>query len=238
MNLNGIWRLLRDGTITKPIIEDIVFHDLDRRGDFVWSFLLFTGYLKAANVKQVEEKLYYDLSIPNREVFYGYKEVIQTWLNNCLLNRETESFLNFLVSGNIEEFAEIFNEFVLQMMSYYDIGEDEPERVYQAFVLGMLVHLSDQYQVKSNKESGYGRYDVMIIPRDFKSKGIVIEFKKFSKLRNESVEDGLARALVQIREKQYSKELRDRGITDIIELAIVFDGKQVWVREQTKADRK
>jgi len=227
---NDLEILIKGGMINKPVVEDIVFPEFENRDDILWSFLLFTGYLKAENGQQIKRLFYYDLSIPNQEVVYVYEQVIRGWLNSGYKNQQLELLLKSLVSGNITEFEAMFNDFVIKMMSYYDIGADEPERVYQAFVLGMLVNLSEDYQVKSNRESGYGRYDVMIIPRDTRQKGIVIEFKKLSVLQKESADQALEQALTQIKEKKYAEELRDRGIQEIIELGIVFDGKRIWVR--------
>jgi len=231
---NDIEILITKGSINKAVTKDIVFPDLENRDDIVWSFLLFTGYLKARNVKPIEEMLYYDLSIPNKEVSFVYKQVIKNWLNSGYKSPKLKRLLKSLVTGDIKYFETMFNDFVINMMSYYDIGADESERVYQAFILGMLVNLSENYHVKSNRESGYGRYDVMIIPRDIKNKGIVIEFKKLSKLEKETAGQALERALSQIKERHYSEELREKGIKEIIELGIVFDGKRVWVREQVK----
>lgn len=221
--------LIEKGVVTKPIIEDITFPDLPQREDLVWSFLLFTGYLKAENGKQVGKNLVYDLKIPNLEVEHVYEEVIRNWLNKGSRGN-LDRLLRALVRGDITTFERLFQEFVISVMSYYDIGKDEPERVYQAFVLGMLVGLGSDYQVKSNRESGFGRYDVMIIPRDASKIGIVMEFKKIDSFYNETKDTALKNALNQIKDKMYSRELRDRDITRIIELAVVFDGKRVWVK--------
>ena len=116
------------------------------------------------------------------------------------------------------------------MLSYHDTGGTEPEKVYQAFILGMLVRLHDEYEIKSNRESGYGRYDVMIIPKDTNKKGIVIELKTIDKFENEDYKKALDAALIQINDKNYEQELIDRGITNILKLAIVLDGKRVFVK--------
>ena len=112
------------------------------------------------------------------------------------------------------------------------------KRVYHAFVLGMLISLSKTYEVKSNKESGYGRYDVMIIPKDISKLGIIIEFKKINNLSKESIEEGTLKALKQIEEKRYAQELINKGVKDIIKLAIVFKGKAVKIIQGNKAHER
>ena len=108
----------------------------------------------------------------------------------------------------------------------------EPERVYHAFVLGMLISLSEKYEVKSNKESGYGRYDVMLIPRDTSKIGIVMEFKKIDDFLNITIEEATKAALKQIEDMKYEQELINKEIKDIIKLAIVFKGKEIKITEQ------
>ena len=171
-----------------------------------------TGYLKAVKKKNVEDILHCTLAIPNKEVYIYFKNMLKA-----------------LVIGDIENFGYVFKRFVLNNLSYFDVSEKEPEKVYHAFVLGMLVSLSDNYEVKSNKESGFGRYDVMIIPKDVSKFGIIIEFKKIDELSKESVEEAAKNALKQIKEKKYESELLEREINNIIKLAIVFKNKDVEI---------
>ncbi|ETJ35634.1 hypothetical protein Q604_UNBC10001G0001, partial [human gut metagenome] len=128
-------------------------------------------------------------------------------------------------------FDEIFTEFIVRSMSYFDVSGEEPEKVYHAFVLGMIVSLNDKYQVKSNRESGYGRYDVMLIPKDITKTGIIIEFKKIKETKPKTIEAGVKEALEQIEKQKYESELSERNITDILKLAIVFKGKDVRIVE-------
>ncbi|MFH0898805.1 MAG: PD-(D/E)XK nuclease domain-containing protein, partial [bacterium] len=140
--------------------------------------------------------------------------------------------LNSLVGGDIQEFKNIFYDFVLKSFSAFDTGGKEPEKFYHAFVLGMLVSLSENYEVKSNKESGYGRYDVMIIPKNPNLRGVIMEFKKIGTSKTDSLENAVEGALNQIEEKKYAMELMARGIKDIVKLGIAFDGKKVLVKEK------
>jgi len=138
--------------------------------------------------------------------------------------------LKALVKGDIETFENIFQELVLKIFIYHDFGQ-ESERVYQAFAIGLLVWLSDTHELRSNRESGYGRYDVMLIPKDRTKLGIIMEFKKVNTRKHETMEQAIAVAFKQIEDKQYSKELQSLGITQILKLAIVFEGKEVKVAE-------
>ena len=139
--------------------------------------------------------------------------------------------LKALITKDVEVFGGFFERFVLNNVSYFDVSGTEPEKVYHAFVLGMIVSLNNEYEVKSNKESGYGRYDVMLIPRDSSKLGIIIEFKKIDDFMKKSIETGIQEALKQIEENKYEAELIDRGVDDILKLAIVFKGKKVKIVE-------
>ena len=223
--------LLEQKEITKTINENIVFTDLEKNSNAVWSFLVFTGYLKAYDQKLLSNREHYKLSIPNIEIFTIFEDIIYNWLNENIGSDKLEQMLKAFTQGDVTTFELILQDFMINMFSYHDISADEPEKVYQAFVLGLLVNLEENYQIKSNRESGYGRYDVMVIPKDTTQKGIIIEFKKIIKLHNETTETALTKALQQIKEKKYAQELIALGIKDIIEMGIVFDGKRVWVRQ-------
>jgi hypothetical protein len=219
-------RLVRGETIRKEIDDNIVFRDISRSSEALWSFLLFSGYLKVVS-QQRDLRLYGELAIPNREVAYVYEDMIRDWFRVGLHSESHRMMLEALVNGDIGTFEAIFRDFVTHTFSVFDTGGDEPEKVYHAFVLGMLVSLRDYYEVRSNRESGYGRYDVMLIPREKGRKGIIIEFKKAQ--RGETLEQATSAALKQIEEKRYASELEDRSIKDVVKLAIAFEGKQLRI---------
>ena len=131
----------------------------------------------------------------------------------------------------------MLSDIVEKIVSYHDTGEPEPESFYHAFVLGLLVWLEGKYIVKSNRESGYGRYDVLLIPVDRSKQGIVIEFKKVDTSQKETPEQALDRAMQQIEDKRYAAELEAAGVQNILQLAIAFRGKELWVREQVASNR-
>lgn len=188
-----------------------------------------TGYLKAVKKENVEGILHCTLEIPNKEVYIYFKNMILKWFDDSLSMLKYKNMINALICGDIENFGYIFKRFVLNNLSYFDVSGKEPENIYHAFVLGILVSLSDSYEVKSNKKSGFGRYDVMIIPKDVSKFGIIIEFKKIDELSKESVEEAAKNALKQIKEKKYESELLEREINNIIKLAIVFKNKDVEI---------
>ena len=138
--------------------------------------------------------------------------------------------LKSLTSGDIEVFASHFKEYVQSSFSHFDTGGKVPEKIYHAFVLGLLVGLRPTYLIKSNREGGYGRYDVMIIPQDTSQAGIIIEFKSVDPENEKDLEQVAQLALHQIEAKGYQREMIERGIHKIIKLGIVFRGKEVLVK--------
>ena len=230
--------LIEGKSINKVIDDNIVMAEVEDSNENIWSFLLMSGYLKSIKTENIEGILHCQLKIPNKEVHIFYENLIGKWFKETLTNQKYEEMLSTLISGDIENFGYIFEEFVINNISYFDLSGKEPERVYHAFVLGMLISLSKTYEVKSNKESGYGRYDVMIIPKDISKLGIIIEFKKINNLSKESIEEGTLKALKQIEEKRYAQELINKGVKDIIKLAIVFKGKAVKIIQGNKAHER
>ncbi|MGH7453893.1 MAG: AAA family ATPase, partial [bacterium] len=227
--------LISGESIEKPVQENIVFRDLEIREDLLWSFLLFSGYLKYEAQRPDDfdpAKTLCRLVIPNQEVRSVYIGIVEQWFAQKFDQSKLQAMLRAFRAGDIRLFEHLFREMVAQIFSYHDFGA-ESEKVYQAFTIGLLVWLGDQYEIKSDRESGYGRYDLMIIPKDQSQIGYVIEFKKVSAYENETVELAIAKAFAQIEAKNYEMELRARGVTAIKKLAIVFQGKQVWVKEQS-----
>ncbi|QXE20232.1 AAA family ATPase [Clostridium sp. 001] len=220
--------LIKGNPIEKRINEDIVMGEIDKDTENVWSFLLFSGYLKVVKKRLDMGEMYCNLSIPNMEVNYLYRQIILGWFKESINNDKFNIMLKSLVTGDIETFEEIFGDYIIKSSSFFDISGDESEKIYHSFVLGMLVALNDKYEVKSNRESGYGRYDIMIIPRDKQKLGTIIEFKKVRK--KETIEEAVDKALKQIQEKKYRVELEDMGIKNIQEIGIAFEGKKVLVK--------
>ncbi|MDZ7276641.1 MAG: PD-(D/E)XK nuclease domain-containing protein [candidate division KSB1 bacterium] len=173
------------------------------------------------------------LTVPNWEVRSIYINIVERWFAKRLENKKLEILLQAFLNGDVETFEELPAELVERSFSYWDATSRDAEKVYQAFTIGLLVWLSDRYQVRNNQESGYGRYDVMLIPREVSQAGIIIEFKKVNSRRGETRESAMAKAFEQIAGRKYAGEPRARGVQQIRQLAIVFEGKQVWVKEWT-----
>ena len=209
-----------------------MLRDLQKDETTIYSFLLFSGYLKAFDPqKNQEDEIYHSLLPPNAEIRMIFKDIIVKWINESFENRELQIMLKALITGDIRLFEKILSKFVLETLSYFDTEKKNVEKVYQAFILGMLVNLSSKYEVESEKESGYGRYDISIIPKDKTKKAIIMEFKTIDEFENESKDQALESAVKQINERQYETAILKRGINDILKMGVVFDGKRVWAKE-------
>ena len=228
--------LLQGETIACPIDEQIVYNQLDSSEGAIWSLLLASGYLK---VLKAEEKsvagrqTMYELELTNEEVkdmFYG---MVQGWFEEP--NGSYNDFVEALLQGDLDAMNEYMNRMTLLMFSSFDTGtipsKSQPERFYYGFVLGLMVDLADRYVVTSNQESGFGRYDVMLEPRDKNDDAMILEFKVFNPRRETSLEDTVQSALAQIEEKQYEAALIARGIPadHIRRYGFAFEGKQVLI---------
>ena len=223
-----IGRLLEGETVERPIYESIVMRDLDLRDDLLWSFLLFSGYLKP--VRQVDDEKW-ELAIPNREVFLSYREMVTRWFAVKVEHNQLEDMLRGVETGDAVLFERLLRKVVMQIMSCHDFS-GAPEKVYHALVLGMLVWMSGKYDIRSNRESGYGRFDIMLKPKDAKKIGIVIEFKIVDGTGEEDYKEVLEDALKQIQDRKYATELAAAGIAQILEIAVAFRGKELWVKHR------
>ncbi|EDN67847.1 protein containing DUF1703 [Beggiatoa sp. PS] len=173
--------LLVGGTITTALNENIVLRDLDYSESNIWSLLVFSGYLKPVSWALKEEEPVYEISIPNIEVRSFYRNTIKLWVGKTVGSKRLQKLLQALLKTDFQTFTELLKEMVLAVLSYHDTAGDKPERVYHAFVLGLLTHLTDRYVIRSNRESGYGRYDVLMIPLNKSEPGFIFEFKKVNK---------------------------------------------------------
>lgn len=200
-----IGQLLEGGAIEKKVYDAVVMRDLNRHDDLLWSFLLFCGYLKA--VEQIDFETW-KLQVPNREVNVVYRDFVRRWFSAKIEVNQLDQMVLALKTPDVKLFETMLRRVTVQVMSFHDFG-DEPERVYHALVLGMLVWMSGEYAIRSNRESGYGRYDLMLRPKSADRPGIVIEFKKVEE--KEAPEETLARAMTQIEERRYATDLEAAG---------------------------
>ena len=222
--------LLQGTPVVKTINQNISMGEVEKNDQNVWSFLLFSGYLKPLSRDIIDGEMICSLAIPNREVQTIYRDIVKSWFNDTVHSDFLRTMLKSLTSGQIEVFASHFKEYVQSSFSYFDTGGKVPEKIYHAFVLGLLVGLRPNYEIKSNREGGYGRYDVMVIPQDTSQAGIIIEFKSVEPEEVKDLEQAAQQALQQIEAKGYQQELFERGIHKIIKLGIVFRGKEVLVK--------
>lgn len=228
---SGVESLIQGEPIRSVVNDKLAFPDLLASPINIWSFMLFSGYLKASDSQLTPEDLIeYELQIPNREVKTVYRTIIRSWIDNGpVKNERLELMMQALKENNVPIFQRVLNDFVVNTLSYYDTSGRDPEKVYQAFLLGMLVN-SGAYEVSSNRESGLGRYDILLRPRDLSKQGVIMELKLYDPMFDKSVDSVLESALQQIEDKQYAATLRSAGVKDILKMAITFDGKQVWVK--------
>lgn len=226
---DGVEALIQGDPVRSVINDKLAFPDLLAESTNIWSFMLFSGYLKASDPKSTYENLIeYSLQVPNLEVRTVFSTIIRSWINKGpVKNDSLERMLKALRLGDIEYFEELLNDFLVNTLSFYDTSGRDPEKVYQAFLLGLLASMSD-YEVSSNREAGFGRYDIMLRPKNRQGQAIIMELKRLRP--KETVEKALASALQQIADKQYAATLRSAGFTDILQMAITFDGKQAWIK--------
>ena len=219
--------LLTGGTLRKSISEDVVFGNLQETPDALWNFFLFSGYLRVVNKEFVKNKQVGDFQIPNIEIHTIFEDSILYWFSKSQTYNSFNVVLENLKKGNIEDFSLYFGDFIEKVCSYYDFSEQEPERVYHALVLGMMVQLQSEYRITSNRESGYGRYDVILHPLKANLPAFVFEFKRFVASKENTIQDVLDAAMLQMKTKNYAAILKQEGHTNIHLIAIAFKGKEV-----------
>jgi hypothetical protein len=223
--------LLAGGALDKRIDENIVLRDIARSSDAIWSFLLFTGYLKALEVRYVEDEPEARLVVPNREVAGALRKMVRTWFREEVGGSDQlQSLLDALLRGDAPVVERHLAHLVKVNLSFFDTASPEPERFYHGLVVGLLAGLAPRYEVRSNRESGYGRCDVMVLPKAAGQPGVVLELKQVEPESGETREKAFTAAFRQIRERDYAAELRERGALPIHQMAAVFEGKRVFVR--------
>ena len=228
--------LLQEKEILVTFDEQIVFEQLQQDKNAIWSLLLASGYLKVLEVEQrgILLEPWYHLKITNLETLGMFTGMFKSWFSasDCNYN----AFVQALLQGNLKEMNVYMNDVAQVTFSSFDTGRHpsgkaQPERFYHGFVLGLLAELREQYVLKSNRESGYGRYDVMLIPRDFTEQAYVLEFKVHDPEEEESLQETVQAALMQIQKKQYDAELLELHIKpeQIHHYGFAFEGKTVLI---------
>ena len=221
-----IQRLLNDETIEVKIDLETVIVGIENNEDNIWGLMLGTGYLKVVEPVNISEGIY-KVKLPNYEIKLLFSQIIDDWFRNKVIGNDLKSILKDLVTLNLSEYEKKFRILVREMFSYMDVGENTAENFYHAFVLGMLVGLKDSYYVNSNRESGIGRYDIMLEPKDKNGNSFIMEFKVMEDMEEKTIEETIENAKKQIEEKGYEQNLKERGFKNITKMVYAFKGKEV-----------
>ena len=233
--------LLQGGKIETTIDEQVAFSELDYSEDAVWSLMLASGYLKVISAEPLlgnrRKARRYNLALTNLEIQFMFENMILRWFSPAKM--ETNEFVKALINGDVEAMNNYMNDVALKTFSSFDTGKHmsekkAPENFFHGFVLGLMVDQTEHYIINSNRESGYGRYDIMLEPVDKNNAeypAIIIEFKVINKHKEDSLEETVQAALKQIEEKKYDIELIKRGVKkeNIRHYGFAFRGREVLI---------
>ena len=221
--------LIAGGTIEKPVHEDITYADIQKSQNNLWNFLFFTGYLKAAGKSFIGRQIYLSMTIPNEEIIYIYENTIRDWFNSRIKTASFSGLYNAIINGDAKTFEDCLREQLRESISFMD----DAENFYHGFLLGLIGGMQG-YRKLSNRESGEGRYDILLKPYDERQPAIILELKHAKKFTG--MEGMCQKALQQIEDKHYDEVLLDEGYMVIKKYGICFCKKscKVMVKEQSE----
>ena len=219
--------LLQGKSIITTLDEQIVYSQLHNKHGAIWSFLMAAGYVKPLSFDYVTKK--YEITLTNREVRLIMEELVSEWFNNDHVDGYL--FRQALLTDNLVFMNKFLTEIAEKTFSFFDTAEKNSERFYHAFILGLIVDLKGRYKIRSNRESGFGRYDIIMFPKKKEDHGIIIEFKTMQKNCEKNLNETCINALRQIKEKKYSTELLAQNIdnSNIYIYGFAFKGKTLLV---------
>lgn len=226
---NEFEAMLSGRSVVTEIDESITYEELKGNSKTIWSWFLTTGYVKTVE----ERETGYEIQLTNYEVRKAFYKLVKKWFDHSY--DEYTEFVRMLLSGNLEGMQRYMEKVTMQCFSFFDVGNgstenDRTEQFYHGFTIGLVADLNRTHILTSNRESGFGRYDVCIEPKDRNQDGIIIEFKVFDAGRERTLEETASRALAQINRMNYETDLRMRGIKTIRKYGFAFRGKQVLIK--------
>ena len=231
--------LLQGQIIEQPISKNLVFLDIARKTEALWSLLIYAGYLKVLSVELKHNKYMAQIAIPNKEVSFVYDNIVEDWFDLDVDFATYKDFALSLIKGDIVTFKRILSEYIIQTGSYFDFNAHTPERVFHVFILGLVAGLKDRYIITSNRESGYGRSDVVLMSKPDKTdkdgnklKGIVLEFKVADEEELAELNKKSSEALLQIKKKEYFETFKQHDVKTVLALGLAFCGKKVEIAEE------
>ena len=231
--------LLKGEHLYTPIDEQIVYNQLNGNAEAIWSLLLASGYLKVVSYQEYidvpeDQEPQYELALTNREVQLMFRNMVRGWFQKA--GDEYNDFIKALLLDDVDGMNIFMNQIALATFSSFDAGKKpseavNPERFYHGFVLGLMVELRGKYAITSNRESGYGRYDVLLEPLRTELDAVILEFKVYDTRKEKSIEDTVQAALKQIEDKKYETVLLEKGIPveRVRKYGFAFEGKTVLI---------